>query len=184
MDTLADETAHPNPRARKRWLWLLAIPAVVLAAPFLLVAAFMTMKLGTELVTRPYFWETEDNDMKVEDLPGNYVLTQDARANSKLTSAQMRDVRIILEDDRSASVSLVPGADAWGDLQNCTWNGTGKWTVFDNQLSIDIDRVGDAASQSCGKNSVNYGFEIMKHHRLWMVVGDPDEGRGLIFSRQ
>jgi hypothetical protein len=163
---------------------MLAISVFVLAAPFLLVVVFMAMKLGTELVTRPYLWETAGNTLKVEELPGNYVLTQNVGADSKLTPDQMKDVHIILEDDHSATVSSVPSTDAWGDLQNCTWNGTGKWTVFDSQLSVDIDRVGNAPGGSCGKDSVNYGFEILKHHRLWMVVGDPDDGRGLIFSRQ
>lgn len=168
----------------KRWLWLLCIPAFVIAAPAWLIAAFIAYRAGSAVfTTRPYLWETAASGQKVEDLAGKYVLTEDVDAGAKLTPEQMKEVRIALTSGHKASVKLVPDMDAWGDLQKCTWNGDGTWTTFDNQISIRIQQIAGNQGESCGKDDVNYGFEILKHHRLWMVVGDPDEGRGLIFTR-
>jgi hypothetical protein len=185
MDTSAEREAKPNSRTHwKRWLWLLSIPALVIAAPALLMAVFIAYRAGSVLTTRPYLWETASGDQNVEDLAGNYLLTKDVDAGAGLTPDQMKDVRVVLTSDHLASVKLVPDMDAWGDLQKCTWNGDGKWMVFNNQLSIQIEQAANSAGESCGRDDVNYGLEILKHHRLWMVVGDPDEGRGLIFTRE
>jgi hypothetical protein len=185
MDIAAEGEAKPGSRTnRKKWLWLLTIPALVIAAPALLVALFIAYRAGSVLTTRPYQWETAPRNQKVEDLAGNYLLTEDVDAGAGLTPEQMKEVKIVLTRDHGASVRLLPDMDGFGDLQKCTWNGDGRWTVFNDQLSIRVEQVAGDSGESCGKNDVNYGFEILKHHRLWMVVGDPDEGRGLIFTRE
>jgi hypothetical protein len=184
VDISAGVAAQPKLPSRKRWLRLLTIPALVIAAPFLLVAVFMTMRLGTVLVTRPYAWETFGSNFNAAELSGTYVLTEDVDADSKLTRDQMRNVRLLLASDHSARVSLVPDMDTWGELQKCTRNGTGRWDTFSGQLHIDIDHADSASKESCGMSSTSYSFEILRHNRLWLFVGDPDEGRGLIFTRQ
>ena len=175
-------------QSRRIWRWLLFILLSIVCAPFLVLIFFIALRIPAIVLTRPYFWETTksvplhfwETTKSVplpEALAGQYLIAP----KSQLWAP---DAVIVLAVDHSASVHNVPAYDGFGDSKPCVWNGAGRWiTAQAGELAIEITQPAPSSKQNC----LNYGFDLLNKkppHRLWLVVGDPDEGFGLIFDRQ
>jgi hypothetical protein len=95
-----------------------------------------------------------------------------------------------LAADHRAEVTNLPAFDGFGHISNCSYNGTGKWHLWDGgevRLEIDLqESTASANSSSCAPVSLNL-FHLLGHsppYRIWYNVGDPDEEQGLTYVQQ
>jgi hypothetical protein len=182
---------------KKKWLWLLLIPAgivlVVVGVPAVLIGMMIGTRMLSIIAGPVNIWNITWHLPRVADFTGYYKLSERGRRDSKALGAVVsKDSGFKLYADHRMEIIDLPDFSASGEPNYCSYNGTGDWSLYEGggiSLNLDIKVRTPALPgnrPSCGPASLSL-FEVLGHsppYRLWYNVGDPDEERGLTYLRQ
>jgi hypothetical protein len=181
---------------RKKWLWLLPIPAGVIMVAIGISLVLMGMLIGSRvlaMVAGPVnIWNMTRHVPPMEDSTGYYQLTDRSWKESKELGAPVsRKSGFRLLADHRMEVFDLPDFGSDGEPNYCSYNGTGTWSLSGDgevMLSLNIKVTTSAPPgnrPSCGPISLN-GFTLLGHsppYRFWYDIGDPDSEQGLTYAR-
>jgi hypothetical protein len=188
-NTLSHKSSLKNP-------WLL-MPSAVIAAICLLPFLLFGMLIGSRIlmiVAGPVnIWNTTWRTPPVADLAGHYSLSEgNLAARIPPGAVVSRRSGFRLHRDHRAEITDLPDFDGSGERARCNYNGTGTWSTYESggvQIILNIDRPLPSTvthQLSCGPASLGL-FHLLGHsppYRIWYNIGDPDNGMGLLYSRQ
>jgi hypothetical protein len=181
---------------KRKWLWLLLIPAgviiVAIAIPFLLMAMLIGTRLLSAVAGPVNFWNTTRHLPPMADFAGYYKLSERSWKDSKKLDAEVsRASGFRLGADHRMEVIDLPAFDGFGQPAHCSYNGTGVWRWYeDGEVTLTLDIKARTTSTgnrpSCDSTSLG-GLTLLGHsppYRFWYYVGDPDDEQGLTYVRQ
>jgi hypothetical protein len=159
------------------WWLLVLVPIGLIALPVLLMGFFMANNFAGAMFGPPAIWNRPWNVPPREDLVGHYLESErhlDERRPSAAAS-------LTLQADGLMMVANLP-ADF--GTSTCTLSGTGSWKAPDDD-GLRLTLISDQRPSSCPSGTYG-GLELAGHskpYRLYWIVGDPDSGTGVWFSK-
>jgi hypothetical protein len=178
-------------RNRKRWLWLLLIPAAILCVLILPFALIVGGHLAGALVGPVNVWNSTSRIPSEAEIAGRYQYSKNGSVNDEDPTVKISDDSgFTLGQDHDLEVHNLPKLDGFGKPSGCAYNGTGKWSLWGNRAGVMLDmkittvllpRPGYLPS--CEPASFR-NFSVLgksRPYRFWYYIGDPDEGEGLVY---
>jgi hypothetical protein len=181
-------------RDRKRWLWLLlipAIPAAIVCVVLLPLALIVGGHVVGALVGPVNVWNSTTHIPPDAEIEGHYQISKDDSINIKNLNVEIpSDSAFTLGPDHRLEVHNLPNFDQYGKATGCVHNGTGKWDLYQspsgvmfgmNITTVVPTKLGDP---SCGP--ANFGsFAVLgrtRPYRFWYWIDDPDLGKGIMYK--
>jgi hypothetical protein len=129
--------------AIRKWSWLLLIPLALFGIPFLLFATMIGSRLLSILIGPVNIFNMTTRPPSASDVAGQYVLTDSSRQPSGAKIPKRSGFR--LGADHSVEVTDLPSFGDFGKQFDCTYNGTGAWSMDgDGEVRLSIN-ISDAS---------------------------------------
>ncbi len=172
---------------RDRWSVPILIVAGIGAIPFIVIGVLIGSRILSGAVDA---WSSPSHTPEEAEILGYYQLSEVDRSSLEGERIFMSDQSgFRLAPDHKLEVIDLLALDAAGNPRACNYNGTGEWNLNGSELDMIILKSSQAKAghtRSCDPERLR-ALEIRGRsapYSFWYMIGDPDEHRGVTYSRR